>query len=344
MLAEPLAERVLGKSLDATAKRERASQVEAALRASQYGLTNALRLLAVPPSHHVVVLVDQFEELFRFRRDEATRLRAGIVDEATLCERRNDANAFVNMLLKSCQQTEQFEFVIITMCSYFLGDCDAFIGLPEAISRSQYLTPRLTRSQLEDAIRRPLALPQFKSTIANGLVMRILNDVGSEPDQLPLMQHALIGTWQRHRGAEDGADGLKLGDYTAVGGVSGALDQHADEVFHRLGDDQMCARLQLVAERLFCSLSERRDGGPLTRRPITVAQAALEAGAVVADVESVAEAFRTANLLVFSPSGQPLGPKTRLDISHESLLRQWARLRGWIETETKSCAQLSSLD
>ena len=335
-LAESLVDRVLGESLNATAQRERVSQAEAALRASQYGLTNALRLLAVPPSHHVVVLVDQFEELFRFRRDEATRIRAGIVDEATLCERRNDANAFVNMLLKSCQQTEQFEFVIITMRSDFLGDCDAFIGLPEAISRSQYLTPRLTRSQLEDAIRRPLALPQFKSTIADELVTRILNDVGSEPDQLPLMQHALMRTWQQHRAAADGAAGLKMKDYTAVGGVSGALDQHADEVFHRLGDDQTRARLQHVAERLFCSLSERREGGPLTRRPITVAQAALEADAQAADVESVAQAFRAAHLLVFSPAGQPLGPETRLDISHESLLRQWGRLRGWIETESKS--------
>ncbi len=362
-LAESLVTRVLGDSLDAAILRERTTQCEAVLRASQYGLTNALRDLGVPATDHVVVLVDQFEELFRFRRDEATRSRAGIRDESTLCERRNDANAFVNMLLKSCQQDEQFVFVILTMRSDFLGDCDAFIGLPEAISRSQYLTPRLTRSQLEEAIRGPLALPEFQTTIADDLVTRILNDVGSEPDQLPLMQHALMRTWQRTRtearrmgilarpdstamtgtGRNAHPTELSIAAYEQVGGVSGALSQHADEIFNSLGDETSRTRLQRLAERLFCSLSERRDGSPLTRRPIKVVLAALETGSTESDVESVARAFQAANLLVFSPPGQPLWPETRLDISHESLLRQWEKLAEWIGTETKSAREYRRL-
>jgi energy-coupling factor transporter ATP-binding protein EcfA2 len=337
-LAESLVAQVLGDSLDGTALQERTTQCEAVLRASQYGLTNAMRDLGVPATDHVVVLVDQFEELFRFRRDEVTRSLAGIRDESTLCERRNDANAFVNLLLKSCQQDEQFVFVILTMRSDFLGDCDAFIGLPEAISRSQYLTPRLTRSQLEEAIRGPLALPQFNATIADNLVTRILNDVGTEADQLPLMQHALMRSWQRaiETQANIAVRELSIEHYEHVGGVRGALDQHANEIFMELGDTTSRQQLQYVAMRLFCSLSDRRDGGPLTRRSITVAKAALEAGATENEIQVVARAFQAANLLVFSPPGQMLGPRTRLDISHESLLRQWKLLQTWIDTEMKS--------
>lgn len=338
VLAESLIAQVLGNSLDGAALKERTTQCDAILRASQYGLTNALRDLGVPATDHVVVLVDQFEELFRFRRDEVTRSLAGIGDQTTLCERRNDANAFVNLLLKSCQQEEQFVFVVLTMRSDFLGDCDAFIGLPEAISRSQYLTPRLTRSLLEEAIRGPLALPQFNATIADNLVTRILNDVGTEADQLPLMQHALMRSWQRASDtqANDTVRELSIDDYEQVGGVSGALDQHANEIFMELGDTTLREQLQYVAMRLLCSLSDRRDGGPLTRRSITVAKAALEAGATENEIEWVAQAFQAANLLVFSPPGQALGPKTRLDISHESLLRQWKLLQTWIDMEMKS--------
>src|SRR5262249_13563146 len=78
------------------------------------------------------------------------------------------------------------------------------------------------------------------------------------------------------------------------------------------------------------------DGEPLTRRPIRVAQAAQEAGATESEIATVARAFHAANLLVFSPPDRPLGPTTRLDISHESLLRQWELLKAWIDTESKS--------
>jgi WD40 repeat protein/energy-coupling factor transporter ATP-binding protein EcfA2 len=374
-LAEALIQKSSGSSLTLEASASQVERTVKLLQSSQFGLTYALRELDFPATEHLVLLVDQFEELFRFRRDESTRRRAGITDDALLSERRNEANAFVNLLLRSSEQTEQRVFVIMTMRSDFLGDCDAFIGLPEAISGSQYLTPRLTRSQLEEAIRRPLGLPQFDATIEDDLVTRILNDVGNEPDQLPLMQHALMRTWNSEislagqTGQQRIRPELELADYERVGGVSGALNQHADEVFENLGDASNRHRLQRVAARLFCGLSERRDGGPLTRRPITVRDAAFEIGdddvtdkasgrwddssghsagiltiaVAQADVKLVAAAFEAANLLVFSPANQPLSLETRLDISHESLLRNWTRLGVWRELEDEAATQYRSL-
>jgi conflict system STAND superfamily ATPase len=85
------------------------------------------------------------------------------------------------------------------MRSDFIGDCEAFLGLPEAVSRSQFLVPRLDRIQMEEAIARPgevrdAAFQPF--TFEEGLVNSIINDAGDRPDQLPLMPHALMRTWK----------------------------------------------------------------------------------------------------------------------------------------------------
>jgi len=238
-LAESLVKNALGDALAEDAHAERTEDTLRLLRSSQFGLAYALRDLGIVATDYVVLLVDQFEELFRFRREDLQRRHTGIADEISRSELRNDANAFVNLLLKSTEQTEPRVFVILTMRSDFLGDCDAFIGLPEAISRSQYLTPRLTRAQLEEAIRAPLRL--FETHIEDALVTRILNDIGTESDQLPLMQHALMRAWEHAHDRK--STELRINDYEDVGGVHGALNQHANEILSRLGDETTRKRL-----------------------------------------------------------------------------------------------------
>src|SRR4030095_7776229 len=68
---------------------------------------------------------------------------------------RDEAAAFVRMLLRCSSDPEARVWVILTMRSDFIGNCEAFLGLPEAVSRSQFLVPRLDRGQMEQAIRRP---------------------------------------------------------------------------------------------------------------------------------------------------------------------------------------------
>lgn len=113
-----------------------------------------------------LLLVDQFEEIFRFgsyAEDEAqtdanadpARLRV----EATDRERRRDEAAeFVSLMLGLAQQKTLPIYVVMTMRSDFLGDCDAFYDLPQAMNRSQYLVPRLTRQQRQEAIENPIRL------------------------------------------------------------------------------------------------------------------------------------------------------------------------------------------
>ena len=112
----------------------------------------------LPAQTNLLLLVDQFEEIFRFREK-------GDPDEA---------DAFVALLLETSQQREAQVYVVITMRSDFLGDCTLFTGLPEAINESQYLTPRLTREQCRATIVGPAKVcgGDVESALVNRLVSR----------------------------------------------------------------------------------------------------------------------------------------------------------------------------
>jgi len=117
------------------------------------------------------------------------------------------------------------------MRSDFLGDCDAFHGLPEALNRGQYLVPRLTRQQRRESVESPIRL--FGGTATAQFVDRVLNDVGDEPDQLPVMEHALMRTWEGWQKAGS-AGPVDLPHYLAIGGAKDALSRDAESAMEAI--------------------------------------------------------------------------------------------------------------
>ena len=242
-------------------------------------------------------------------------------------------------------------YVVITMCSDFLGDCAVFHGLPEAINAGQFLTPRLTREQRREAIGVVPAMV-FGGQVQPTLSIACSNDTGEELDQLPLLQHVLMRMWTRaseavqvqhdtcHQaealsGAADQAAGvtLTLDDYEQVGGLAQALSNHADEAYETLDASQ-----QRITAVLFRCLSERSPTQRDTRRPVQLGAVAAVAGVPPAQVAAVADVFRHPDRKLFiTPSADvALYPDTVLDISHESLIRQWQRLNAWAEQEAEA--------
>src|SRR2546422_601665 len=124
----------------------------------------AVRLAHLDPQVRVLVVVDQFEEIFRFKR----------MTDA------DEASAFVKLLLNAARDPDSPVSVVITLRSDALGSCADFRGLPEAINRGQYLVPKLTREQRKEAIVKPVELRG--ATIAPRLVQRLLNDVSGDFD------------------------------------------------------------------------------------------------------------------------------------------------------------------
>ena len=138
---ERLADALLEKSALGTERPEPEEKpfLQATLRRGPLGLVEVMQETPPPKGTNLLLLVDQFEEIFRFHAE-------GNIDEA---------EAFVNLLLASVQQTKLPIYVVITMRSDYFGECALFSGLPEAINDSQYLTPRPTREQRHTAIVGP---------------------------------------------------------------------------------------------------------------------------------------------------------------------------------------------
>lgn len=304
------------------------SFTEATLRRSGLGLVAAVRQARLPAGDRVLVLVDQFEELFR-----VLDAREGASGDAE-----SDANAFVALLLEAARQAELPIYIVLTMRSDFLGECARFHGLPEAINDGQYLIPRLTREQRREAITGPAAVCGV--SLAPALANRLLNDVGDNPDQLPLLQHALMRTWDLWAQRPDRGSVIELEDYERTGGMGQALSRHADAVlagFAGDGDTPAVRQRRQWVERVFRSLVGLGSNGRRVRRLATLQQIADTAGAPLATVSQIVEAFRAQGAsFLMPPPGEPLTPRTTVDITHESLIRNWTALIGWFAKEVES--------
>ncbi len=293
--------------------------IEATLRRSSLGLVEAVRQARIPPDHNVLVLVDQFEELFRFRR-------------SLVANSRDEAVAFVKLLLDAAGQQRLPIYIVLTMRSDFIGDCMDFRGLPEAVNAGLYLVGRMTRDGLRAALTGPVAVAG--GTIAPRLVTRILNDLGDDHDQLPLVQHAMMRTWEFWAAAKDGQP-IDIDDYEAVGTYEHALSLHAEEAYM---DNEAAGRAQ-VAERVFKALTDRVSDVRGVRRPTAVSELAAIAGASEADVIAVVDCFRQAGRsFLMPPAAVALTSRSVIDLSHESLMRCWDRLIAWAEQERVAAA------
>lgn len=293
--------------------------IDATLRRSSLGLVEAVRQARIPADHNVLVLVDQFEELFRFRRSHIQNSR----DEAV---------AFVKLLLDAAEQQRLPVYIVLTMRSDFIGDCMDFRGLPEAVNAGLYLVGRMTRDGLRAALTGPVAVAG--GAIATRLVNRILNDLGDDHDQLPLVQHAMMRTWEFWAAAKDG-EPIDLDDYEAVGTYEHALSLHAEEAYM---DCEAAGKAQ-VAERVFKALTDRVSDVRGVRRPTAVAELAAIADAPESDVIAVVECFRrSGRSFLMPPPSVPLTSRSVIDLSHESLMRCWDRLIAWAEQERVAAA------
>jgi energy-coupling factor transporter ATP-binding protein EcfA2 len=279
-----------------------ASLDPATLRASSFGLINALAEISVP----VLLIVDQFEEIFRYQDYR------GLSSEQKSNQAALSAD-FVQLLLSTSAESRNIS-VVITMRSDYLGACAEFRALPEAINGAQYLVPRLTREQLTEAIKGPLGTVP----IAPALAQQLLNDLGDDPGRLPLLQHALMRTWNRWKQDDpNGSRPIDLSDYQNIGRIEGALDQHADELLQGLPEDLA----RIVFQRLTARSSDQRE----RRDPAAVAE--LSELCQSSQLNEVLDRFRLGQATFLTPRDADLTPDTYIDITHESLIWNWTKLK-----------------
>lgn len=300
----------------------RTALTESTLRRGPLGLVEVTQQARMEAHESLLLVVDQFEELFRFKAQAQGQDRR--------LETEDEAAAFVKLLLGAVNQREVPIFVVLTMRSDFLGDCAQFRDLPETLNDSQYLIPRLTRQQLRSAIAGPVAVGG--ATITPRLVNRLLNDTGDNPDQLPILQHALMRTWDHWENQGQLERAIDIEDYEAIGGVERALSLHADKIYLSFEKQEH----RKIIETLFKRLTDRGLDNREVRRPTRLNELCSLTKASEKTLIPIINQFRKKgnSFLVPSPS-EDIGENTFIDISQESLMRIWARLQGWISEEVE---------
>ena len=315
-----------------------------ALRRGGLGIIESFRRCALPDSTRLFILVDQFEELFRFVSESAGR--------AT-----EEAIAFVTLLLEASAQREFEIHVALTMRSEYLGLCDMFPGLPDAINEGMYLVPRMSRDQVRETIEEPIRASG--GDIAERLIDRLLNDLGllerplpspadehrlvavrrqnlaeRAPDQLPVLQHALTCLWNEWVGESPRKPRIDVEHYGRIGVLGVSLSKHADACLRDV--EARVPHGRRNAEILFRCLTEITADGRRIRRPARLGDIARVAETSVEEIATVIEAFRAeGRSFLMPPPSERLGPDSVVDISHESLIRQWHTLQEWVQTEAQ---------
>jgi hypothetical protein len=291
--------------------------VNSVLRRGPDGLVEVCKYIQGREGENVFILIDQFEEIFRFKD-------TGDEDFA------NDATAYVNLVMTAVHQKAVPAYVAMNMRSDFIGDCASFQGLTQMINESNYLVPQMTREQKRMAIEGPIAVGGGK--ISPRLMKRLLSDIGDNQDQLPILQHALLRTWDYWLANREASEPIDIRHYNAIGKIGQALSLHANEAY-----DELSPRGKEVAEVLFKSITEKNLENQGLRRPCKVKLIAELADVSDQEVIDVIEEFRKPGRSFLMPGTHvKLNGESVIEISHESLMRIWTRLTSWVEEEFES--------
>ena len=244
-----------------------------------------------------LLLIDQFEELFSQTESDTER------------------DAFVATLLYAASAPGARCAVLVTLRADFMGRALSQTTLAPYLQDSLQLATPLTRAELTEAVRRPALMSGVR--FPEGLVTTLVDAVEGQPGDLPLLQFALEELWKRREN-----EALTWSAYDAIGGVKGAIAKRADAVTDQLQQDGIVDDAAL--KELFGRLVQLGEGTPDTRR--RVAKSELES---VAPGEAI-EALVKARLLRASRTNET-DPTSQIDVAHEALIREWTRMREWID-------------
>lgn len=292
--------------------------IHSTLRTSSKGLVDSLKQLKKTSDQNFLIMVDQFEELFRFKRNRSDS------------DAFNESLGYVRLLLAAIEQQELPVYIVLTMRSDFIGDCSQFQELTRMINLSHYLIPQMTRDNLYEAITGPVAVGGGK--ISTHLVQQLLNDVGDNPDQLPILQHSLMRTWDYWERLGNFDEPLDIKHYEDIGKMEKALSMHANEAF-----DELDIRSKELCEHMFKSLTEKGADNRGIRRPSSVNEIASISQADPEEIIKIVNVFRAPGRSFLTPSAaMTLHQDSVIDISHESLMRIWDKLRFWVDEEANA--------
>jgi hypothetical protein len=274
------------------------------------------------PSKRILLMADQFEEVFTLVEDDAFRRR------------------FIDVLLSGYPPHADRNLpqicLVLTLRADFYGAALRHRPLADALQGHVENLGPMSRNELREAIVKPAGIVTFES----GLVETLLDEVTSRPGSLPLLQFALREMWGLQR---DQCVTRKT--YDAIGGVQGALARRAQTIFDtqtRTGTDVHAVKL---FQRLFLRMVTLGEGAQDTRRVVGRRELGEEAWALAQRLANEDNRLLVTNAPVPTPAwqtGEVIREETT-EVMHEALIRNWPTLMGWISGDRSFLSWLRQL-
>jgi hypothetical protein len=250
------------------------------------------------PTDRVLLIADQFEELYTLCTDETTR--------------RNFLDRLLAGIAAPADRIPFAPVLVATMRADFLGNALSYRPFADVLQNADLKLGPMNRAELTEVIEKPAQ--KLGVVFEAGLVERILGDVKAKREILPLLEFALTELWQRRSGKQ-----LTHAAYEAIGEVKGALGRHADQEYARFKDEADRERVQ----RIFIQLVRPGEGAEDTRRIAIKAELGEQNWSLVKQLAD-------ARLVVTSRNGTS---QETVEVVHEALIRNWGELRGWMDTD-----------
>ncbi len=292
--------------------RMRADNEEAAGALSRYV---GLKFADEPKDRRLVIVVDQFEEIFTY-----------LPDEKKARERFESTRAsFIANLLHAARTPRGRVAVVLTMRSDFLGQCVKLPQLNDTLNDHLVQIGPMRREELREAIERPAYLSGCE--VEPALTEKLLADVAAQPGALPLLQFALTEVWKKREVRK-----LTLQAYNALGGdkqktgIEGAIELRANEIYNKLPPDQ-----QEVCRQLFLRLVQPGEGTEDTKRRVPFRELHQDDPDRAASFRQVIQALSDAENRLITTAGDKADGA--VEVAHEALIRGWGLLREWIDKD-----------
>ncbi|HEV8251459.1 MAG TPA: protein kinase, partial [Gaiellaceae bacterium] len=250
-------------------------------------------------------------ELERARSGAPAARRVLAVDQLeevfTICHDEEERAAFLEALVAAAADGP----VVVAVRADFYGRFAPYGSFASLLAQSHVLVGPMGPEELRRVIELPAARAGLRCEPA--LVDSLVADVVDEPGGLPLLSTALVELWQRRESRT-----LRLEAYRLTGGVRGAVARLAEDAFEQLSAEQ-----RTVARSILLRLAGG-EGGTFTRRRASLSELDLETNEDVRRVISVLSEWRLVTVR-----------HDELEVAHEALLREWPRLRGWLEEDSE---------
>ena len=267
------------------------------------------------PTKRVVLVVDQFEEIFTKRQDETKRL------------------SFLKSLMEAVEELGNKLCLVLVMRADFFGKCteQEYSGLAQQIQQNLLTVTPMTREELEKAITQPAEMVELE--IERELVTRIIEDLENSPGSLPLLEYTLQELWRQKT-----VNRLTISEYTRLGGVNKVLENRANEVYHSLSPEK-----QKIAKRVFLELTRLNEEVENTRQQLRLSDL-VSSEQQEELVEKVVQSLTNAKLIVTNE--QQLGEErlTVVNITHEALIRHWDLLDKWLQEHREALLKKQDIE